>query len=140
APPAQRTHVPLGPALRRLLGLRQARRLGRWYRGIFVDLAKEAAALATVIPRDAHLLDIGGGDGEPLNHLLAARGDLRVTTLDPGPVVGQWIERCFEERVTRLPRTSLADYVVAGRPDPDAILIADVLHHIPASARPALLQ
>ena len=132
--------MPLGPALRRLLGPRQARRLGRWYRGIFVDLAKEAAALATVIPRDAHLLDIGGGDGEPLNHLLAARGDLRVTTLDPGPVVGQWIESCFEERVTRLPRTSLADYVAAGRPHPDAILIADVLHHIPASARPALLQ
>jgi hypothetical protein len=132
--------MPLGPAIRRLLGPRQARLLGRWYRAIFVDLATEAAALATVIPRDAHLLDIGGGDGEPLNHLLALRGDLRVTTLDPGPVVGQWIDGCYAGRVARLPGTSLADYVAAGQPAPDAILIADVMHHIPESARAAFLQ
>jgi len=132
--------VPLGPAIRRLLGPRQARLLGRWYRAIFVDLATEAAALATVIPRDAYLLDIGGGDGEPLNHLLALRGDLRVTTLDPGPVVGQWIDGCYAGRVARLPGTSLADYVAAGQPAPDAILIADVMHHIPESARSAFLQ
>ena len=132
--------MPLGPAIRRLLGPRQARLLGRWYRAIFVDLATEAAALATVIPRDAYLLDIGGGDGEPLNHLLALRGDLRVTTLDPGPVVGQWIDGCYAGRVARLPGTSLADYVAAGQPAPDAILIADVMHHIPESARSAFLQ
>jgi hypothetical protein len=131
--------VALGPAVRRLLGPRHSRRLGRWYRGIFVDLVKEATALATVIPRDAHLLDIGGGDGEPLNPLLDLRSDLRVTTLDPGPVVGQWIDGRFDGRVTRLPRTSLADYIAAGRPDPDVILIADVLHHIPEPARPAFL-
>jgi hypothetical protein len=132
--------VPLGPAIRRLLGADHARRVGRWYRGIFVDLTKEAAALATVIPRDAHLLDVGGGDGEPLNHLLAMRRDLRVTTLDPGPVVGQWIEGRFAARVTRLPGTSLADYVATGWPHPDAILIADVLHHIPGSERRAFLH
>jgi methyltransferase family protein len=131
--------VRLGSAIRRL-GPRHARRLGRWYRAIFVDLAKEAAALAAVIPPDAHLLDVGGGDGEPLNHLLDVRRDVTVTTLDPGPVVGQWIEECFDSRVVRLPGTSLADYIAAGRPDPDAILIADVLHHIPESVRPAFLQ
>jgi len=37
--------------------------------------------------------------------------------------------------VTRLPSTSLADYTASGRPEPDALLIADVLHHIPAAAR-----
>jgi len=132
--------VPLGPAVRRLLGPHWAHWLGRRYRAIFVDLAKEAAALAAVIPCDAHVLDVGGGDGEPLNHLLAVRHDLRVTTLDLGPVVGEWIDACFAGQVTRLPSTSLADYVAAGRPDPDAILIADVLHHIPRSARPAFLE
>lgn len=132
--------MPVGPAIRRLVGPRQARRLARCYRAMFVDLAKEAAALASVIPPDSHVLDIGGGDGEPLNHLLAVRADLRVTTLDPGPVVGQWIERRFERRVTRLPGMTLADYVAAGRPDPDTILIADVMHHIPESVRPAFLQ
>ena len=132
--------MPLGSTIRRLVGPRYARRLGRWYRGIFVDLAKEAAALATAIPRDAHLLDVGGGDGEPLNYLLAARGDLRITTLDPGPQVGQWIETRFDGQVARLPGTSLADYIAAARPNPDVILIADVLHHIPAAARPAFLR
>ena len=132
--------MPIGPAIRALVGVRFARRLGRWYRAIFVDLAKEAAALATVIPRNAHLLDVGGGDGEPLNHLFAMRRDLRVTTLDPGPVVGQWIDARFDAQLIRLPATSLADYVAAQRPDPDAILIADVLHHIPESARPRFLQ
>jgi len=132
--------MPIGPAIRGLVGARLARRLGRWYRAIFVDLAREAAALATLIPPNAHLLDIGGGDGEPLNHLLALRRDLRVTTLDPGPVVGQWIDGRFDAQVVRLPATSLADYLDAGRPEPDAILIADVLHHIPETARPRFLH
>jgi hypothetical protein len=131
--------VALGPAIRRMLGARFARRAGRWYRAIFVDLAKEAAALATAIPCGAHLLDIGGGDGEPLNHLLALRPDLRVTTLDPGPVAGQWIEARFEGQVVRLAGTSLAEYLSESRADPDAILIADVLHHIPEAARASFL-
>jgi len=129
----------LGPAIRRLLGVRLARLAGRWYRAIFVDLGKEAVALATVIPLNAHLLDVGGGDGEPLNHLLALRPDLRITTLDPGPLAGQWIEPCFEDRVTRLPDTSLEKYLAAGHADPDAMLIADVLHHIPTAVRASFL-
>src|SRR5271163_3730008 len=130
----------LGATIRRLLGARWARRAGRWYRAIFVDLSKEAAALAAVIPSDAHLLDIGGGDGEPLNHLLALRPDLRVTTLDPGPIVGQWIDMSFEGRVTRLPSMDLAGYLSTNGLNPDVILIADVLHHVPETARGAFLS
>ncbi|MGB6603108.1 MAG: class I SAM-dependent methyltransferase [Steroidobacteraceae bacterium] len=131
--------MPLGPAIRRILGPRRARRLGRWHRAIFADLAKEAAALAAVIPHGAHLLDIGGGAGEPLNHLLALRPDLHVTTLDPAPNVGQWIDARFASRVARLPGTGLADYLVQTRDIPDALLMADVMHHIPEDARPAFL-
>lgn len=130
----------VGKVIRRLLGARLGRHVGRWYRAIYVDLAKQAVALATAIPRGAHLLDIGGGDGEPLNHLLSLRPDLRVSTLDIGPVVGQWIEARFDGKVTRLPRTSLAGYLASGRADPDAILIADVMHHIPKIARPRFLD
>jgi hypothetical protein len=130
----------LGSAIRSLLGMRLARRVGRCYRRIFVDLAQEAAALSTVLPSDAHVLDVGGGDGEPLNSLLALRPDLRITTLDLKPVVGEWIEARFALRVTRLGSTSLADYLAAGRPDPDALLIADVLHHIPVAERSGFLR
>jgi hypothetical protein len=130
----------LGLTIRRVLGPRLACRAGGCYRAIFVDLGKVAAAIAGVIPRGAHLLDIGGGDGQPLNYLLALRPDLRVTTLDPGPLVGQWIEARFDAQVTRLSGTGIAEYLAAGRADPDAILIADVLHPIPESARASFLR
>jgi hypothetical protein len=103
-------------------------------------LAKVAAALAPVIPRDAHLLDVGGGDGQPINHLLSVRPDLTITTLDPAPVVGQWIEPRYDGQVKRLPLTSLAEFVTCPRAHADVILIADVMHHIPESARREFLH
>jgi Methyltransferase domain len=130
----------LGPVIRRLLGPRLARRAGEHYRAIYVDLAKVATALAAVIPHDAHLLDVGGGDGQPINHLLSVRPDVTITTLDPAPVVGQWIDPRYEGRVKRLPRTSLAEFVARPHMHPDVILIADVLHHIPESARHKFLD
>lgn len=124
-----------GKALRRLLGPHLARRVGRRYRSIFVDLAKVAGVLSAAIPQGANVLDIGGGDGEPINHLLALRPDLTVTTIDPAPVVGQWIETRYHSRVIRLPRTTLAECLAENRYAPDVVLIADVLHHIPPAGR-----
>lgn len=129
-----------GPLIRRFLGPRLARRAGEYYRAIYVDLAKVAATLAAVIPRDAHLLDVGGGDGEPINHLLSIRPDLTITTLDLAPVVGQWIDPCYQPQVKRLPRTSLAEFVACPHAHADVILIADVMHHIPKAARPEFLE
>jgi hypothetical protein len=132
--------VPIGPAIRRLLGPRLALAAGRRYRAVFVDLDKVAATLADLIPKDAHLLDIGGGDGEPLNRLLALRPDISVTTIDPAPVVGQWIEKRFEARVVRMPGTSLMDYLAKDAAAPQAVLLADVMHHVPPAFRPALVR
>ena len=129
-----------GPAIRRLLGPHLARAAGRRYRAVFVDLDKLADALALMIPRDAHLLDIGGGDGEPLNHLLARRPDIRVTTIDTAPVVGQWIDARFEGRVIRMPGTSLMEYLAKDMVAPQAVLMADVMHHVPPGSRPALVR
>lgn len=125
----------LGPLIRRILGPHLARRAGEQYRAIYVDLAKVAGVLAAVIPRDARVLDVGGGDGQPINHLLTLRPDLTITTLDPAPVVGQWIHPRFESQVKRLARTSLAEFVAYPQADPDVILIADVMHHVPKAAR-----
>jgi hypothetical protein len=114
--------------------------VGEYYRAIYVDLVKVAAALAAAIPRDVHLLDVGGGDGQPLNHLLSIRPDLTITTLDPAPVVGQWIDPRYDGQVKRMPRTNLAEFVACPHAHPDAILIADVMHHIPKSARHKFLD
>lgn len=132
--------MPVGPTIRRLLGPRLARAAGRHYRAVFVDLDKLADTLAVMIPKGAHLLDVGGGDGEPLNHLLERRADIRVTTLDTASVVGQWIDGRFENRVTRMPGTSIMDYLARGTPTPEAILLADVMHHVPPGSRPALVR
>jgi hypothetical protein len=99
-----------------------------------------AEVLAAAIPRNARVLDIGGGDGEPLNHLLALRSDLHITTLDPLAEVGQWIDARYSGRVTRLAHTSLAEYLAGNRADPDTLLIADVMHHIPPDARAEFLR
>jgi hypothetical protein len=130
----------VGSFVRKLLGKRLARLAGRRYRAIFVDLSKEAAVLAVAIPPNAHVLDIGGGDGEPLNHLLALRSDLQITTLDPRAEVGQWIDARYSGRVTRLAHTSLAKYLADGLADPDTLLIADVMHHVPPDARGEFLR
>jgi hypothetical protein len=125
----------LGSLIRQGLGPRLARRAGECYRAIYVDMGKVAATLAAVIPRDAHVLDIGGGDGQPINHLLSLRSDLTITTLDPAPVVGHWIDPRYDDQVERLPRTSFAEFVTRPGAHPDVILIADVMHHIPKCAR-----
>jgi hypothetical protein len=130
----------LGSLIRGLLGPRLGRRAGENYREIYVDLTKVAAALAAVIPRGAHVLDVGGGDGQPINHLLSVRPDLTITTLDPAPMVGQWIDARYDGQVERLPGTTLAKFVACPHAHPDVILLADVMHHIPESARHKFLE
>lgn len=129
----------LGSGVRRLLGDRGSRVAGRAYRALFVDLARASAAIAAEIPRNARVLDVGGGDGEPLNHLLALRPDIRVTTIDIAPTVGQWIDPVHAGRVERLPRTTLQDYVRSGREPPEVLLVSDVMHHVPVGERAAFL-
>ena len=130
----------LGSALRRLLGPDLARRAGLHYRAFFVDLDAVAHALASAIPPRARVLDVGGGDGVPLNYLLRLRGDIVVTAIDPAAEVGQWIDPEHAARVSRRPRTTLADYLAGPDEPPDVLLMVDVLHHIPQSDRVAVFD
>ena len=129
-----------GRFARRLLGERYARMAGRAYRRIFVDLDKAYAVIADQIPRNANVLDVGGGDGEPLNRLLALRADIRITTIDVAAGVGSWIRPEYLDRVKRVPSITLPDYVDAGYPTPDVVLVADVVHHIPSGERQAFFD
>ena len=63
----------LGSVVRRVLGPRLAHSVGCWYRSLFVDLDIVADCIAAAIPAGAHVLDVGGGDGVPLNFLLDRR-------------------------------------------------------------------
>lgn len=130
----------LGPSVRRLLGPRLARLVGRGYRAIFADLDKQARIIAELLPPAAHLLDVGGGDGEPINRLLRIRPDLHVTMLDPAAAVGQWIEPRFAAQVRRLPCMELPAYLSnSWRDSPDVLLLSDVMHHVAPPDRAAFM-
>lgn len=129
----------LGARIRAMLGDRRARQVGALYRAVFADMEEEALVLAEIVPPNAHVLDIGGGDGVPLNGLLGKRPDVTAVSIDPAPIVGQWIESRHADRVTCLPRTTLDAYLASGRPRPDVALLCDVMHHIPDGARPGFV-
>ncbi len=129
----------LGARIRALLGDRRARQVGALYRAVFADMEEEALMLAENVPRNAHVLDIGGGDGVPLNGLLGKRPDVTAVSIDPAPIVGQWIDARHADRVTCLPRTTLDEFLASDRPRPDVALLCDVMHHIPESVRPGFV-
>ena len=123
-----------GQFARRLLG-RHFHIAGDIYRRIFVDMDKVTDAMMPHIPRGAHVLDVGGGDGYVVDLLLAKRPDIRVTMTDIAPAIGSFISAVNRDRVTLLPGTDVA--TVEGRFD--VITLADVVHHVPVDHRPGFL-
>lgn len=121
--------MPIGPAIRRSVGPKLERQLSAIYRRVFVDLGAVANVLAEYCPRDARLLDVGGGDGELLNKLLVLRPDLTLDMVDIATTIGKFIEPSLEQRIRRFPATP-----VEALPDLPggygAALISDVMHHL----------
>ena len=126
----------LGTIARSILGPR-FHDVARLYRAVFVNLDAVAETVSEYLPQGALVLDVGGGDGAPLNHLLDKRPDLRVVMLDLSKAVGGAVDEKYAHRVTRLPQTHLADYTGAR---PDAVLIMDVIHHVPHGQRTAFFR
>ncbi len=112
---------------------------GRAYRRIFVDVRK-VAAVVPVLPVGGLLLDVGGGDGDVLNHLLDRQPSLRVVALDLASSVGTWVRPELQHRVERRPATSVRDYIGAGGPAVDMVLLSDVFHHVPIEHREQLVR
>lgn len=115
------------------------RRLSGVYRRVFVDLEKVSAALLPYLPPGARVLDIGGGDGELLNHLLSARSDLTIDMVDIAPVIGKFIQPNHVSKVRKFTRTPVED-LPAENTGYDVALISDVMHHLPADYREAFLR
>lgn len=130
----------VGPAVRRFMPAAIERKAAAAYRRIFVDLRKVAGLVAGALPADARLLDIGGGDGELLNHLLAVRPDVRVTMVDIAGSVGKFVEAGYRCRVRLLPGTSIEAHLGQINAPYDAALISDVMHHLPGEYRAQFLR
>lgn len=115
----------------------------KYYRRIFVDLEKVAAQLAAIIPSDAHVLDVGGGDGAVLNHLLLLREDIRITLIDISENIGSAIQDDLLPRITLLPGVSMEDYTASCKNDetrPACLIMSDVMHHIESRERMRFLH
>lgn len=126
------------------IGARVRKLAGRWevplckaYRRLFVDLDVMAEAIASKVPHNAHVLDVGGGDGAMIDAVLRRRPDLRATMLDLRPAIGQFLSDQVRDRVELLPGVALTDY--HGKMA-DVVLTSDVLHHIPVNGRQVFLN
>jgi|tagenome__1003787_1003787.scaffolds.fasta_scaffold20958680_5 hypothetical protein len=122
-----------GTIARKLLGAR-FQPVGELYRSIFVDVDKIARFWAGHLPAGARCIEIGGGDGMMANALLRRRPDLSITMADVAQSVGAFLEERFAARTHVRPRTTVAD-LARETPRAEAIIIADVVHHVPAGGR-----
>ena len=130
----------LGRLARRFLGSKGFALAGAVYRRVFVDLDKVVEAIGS-FGEAQRLLDVGGGDGVLLNLLLARHPTLHVTLVDAARGAGTQIRPEYRARVEVLEGTSLASYAQS-RPAqaPDAVLVSDVMHHVPPAQRGAFLR
>jgi hypothetical protein len=128
-----------GALVRRLLGDRLFPRVVELYRAVFVDL-DEVAACIPKLPAGAEILDVGGGDGALLDRLLRIQPHVRATLVDQSPKVGLSLDERNRERVRLLASRAVSDCASAGVPPPQAIVISDVLHHVPRDRRLAFLR
>lgn len=129
--------MPVGATARRVLGPAFPA-IGAAYRRVFVDVRKVAAAIPNLGP-EAILLDVGGGDGAILNHLLDIQPALRVVAVDLAGDIGQMIRADLADRVELRPQTSVADWVAEDHPAVTAAFLSDVLHHVPRDQHEGLV-
>ncbi len=124
----------IGAFTRKLLG-ENFQVVGRIYRSIFVDLNAVANSISAYIPQGAMIIDVGGGSGHLLNHLLSLREDLEVKMLDLSPTLGDAISECHLPKVDMYPETSMAEFSCDNNGKALVVLISDVIHHVPVEAR-----
>ena len=127
----------IGQMCRKILGPKYFKYAGKAYRGIFVNV-KIVIQSFPEMPAGSHLLDIGGGDGELINHLKERFPDIKITMIDIAGAMGSLLEEKYRKDVRILPATSIAQYderYGATSPKVDFILISDVVHHIVPSQR-----
>jgi 2-polyprenyl-3-methyl-5-hydroxy-6-metoxy-1,4-benzoquinol methylase len=131
----------LGPTVRKMLDSSPA--LVGWltdtYRGFFVDLS----AVVDTIPIDEStisFLNIGTGDGELVNALVARYPHLSVTTTDISDQQGWLLKPEIREVVTIETRSPSVIATDGFGGMFDVVFMSDVMHHVPVDDRKTVMQ
>ncbi|MFY1694053.1 MULTISPECIES: class I SAM-dependent methyltransferase [unclassified Solwaraspora] len=107
------------------------------YRRFFIDLDHLGGRVAALHPAK-RILEVGCGDGALAQRLTTVFPTAEYLGIDPAATAGR-LYRGDPARA-EFRRQDIA-MLAAGQPDPfDLVVIVDVLHHIPATARPAVLR
>jgi hypothetical protein len=124
-----------GQIARLLLG-RHFERVGNLYRSLFVDLERVVDVFARALPRNARVLDIGGGDGALIDRLANRRPDIAFSMCDLAASIGTFLSEHNRAKIVLLPATDFTE--VEGRYD--AVTISDVIHHVPIEHREGFFE
>lgn len=126
----------VGSAVRRALGPVE-RPISSAYRAMFLDVAALGREMCSV-PFGPRVLEIGVGDGLVAAQLVARRPDVEVLGIDLIDAPGTLYD-ADSSRVEFRTQTT-ADLVALGGAAFDAVVLSDVLHHVPPAQRTALLS
>jgi len=127
--------VSLGKIVRQLLGKKWFFLVAHYYRSFFINLSVASSVISDLLPENASILDVGGGDGALINELLNLRPDLSVAALDISKKIGGALSDENRGRVRLFPGVSTFDTHTILSEHFDAVLISDVIHHIPMVER-----
>lgn len=106
------------------------------YRSMFINIRDLGAAM-TASPFGSRVLEVGVGDGMIASQIVGRRLDATVLGIDLAENPGSLFEGDSERVEFRSISTSDLRFEDPGLFD--TIIIADVLHHVPPTIRPALL-
>ncbi len=131
----QRSWLTPGVLLRKALGPCLPA-FAKSYRRIYLNPEKLAQVIAQQLPKNASVLDVGGGDGYLSNDLLAIRKDISLTLIDLATGIGKGIDPSFRNRVHVYDGKSIQDWMKERMATDSlhAVVLSDVIHHIPDTA------
>jgi 2-polyprenyl-6-hydroxyphenyl methylase/3-demethylubiquinone-9 3-methyltransferase len=108
------------------------RHIADFYRGLFFDRIKFVNYIKSSMPalRDAHILDLGCGDGGITSFLAAAFPDAHITGTDVSQDVGRFYRGSLSNVVFE--KKAINDIAAQTPSTFDIVVISDVMHHLPA--------
>lgn len=126
-----------GPLIRRLFGPYE-RGVAEAYRRIFVDLDQFAELMCTWVPQAERVLEVGCGEGAMTERIARTYPTASVTAIDITPNLG----RLFRGPASNVKfcQETIADVAFRETASFDLVVLADVIHHVPADARVPLIR